>query len=333
MAQPATSNFVSYQYGKSVFADSNSVGKLSYIQRRVKGIGSAAVATWRAMQKNHTLRIAAGLSYYFLLSLFPAMIFAAAVLGYLPLPNLFDQLLIGMSKVMPPDSMAVVRKTLESVFTPNRAGLLSFGMLFTLWSTSGGFTAIIEGLNVAYDVPETRPIWKTRLLAIELTFVVGVLMVIALGVLIVGPEFGSWVARHTGTTVVFAWIWPHLRWFVAVAFTVLAVELLYFLAPNIKQRFWATLPGAIFSVAAWIVASLGLGIYLREFPNYNKTYGSLGAVIALMLWFYISGIILLVGAEFNAEYTRCCGDPELPLKDGKQVIHEEKPSTQEPKVA
>jgi membrane protein len=313
--------------------DSTLQQRFAGLWRRIKGIGTAAAKTWRGMQKNHTLAIAAGLSYYFLLSLFPAMIFAAAVLGYLPLPNLFDQLLGGLSKVMPPDSMAVVRKTLESVFTPNRAGLLSFGMLFTLWSTSGGFSAIIEGLNVAYDVPETRPIWKTRLLALELTFVVGILMVVALGVLIVGPEFGSWVARHTGTTTLFAWIWPHLRWFVAVAFTVLAVELLYFLAPNIKQRFWATLPGAMFSVAAWILSSLGLGIYLREFPNYNKTYGSLGAVIALMLWFYISGIILLVGAEFNAEYTRCCGDPELPLKDGQQVVHQEKPSAQEPEAA
>ena len=307
--------------------------RLSGPLRRVKGLGTAAVKTWRGMQKNHTLAIAAGLSYYFLLSLFPAMIFAAAVLGYLPLPNLFGQLLLGLGKVMPPDSMAVVRKTLEGVFIPNRAGLLSFGMLFTLWSTSGGFSAIIEGLNVAYDVPETRPIWKTRLLALELTFIVGVLMVVALAVLIVGPEFGSWVARHTGTTVLFAWVWPHLRWFVAVGFTVLAVELLYFLAPNVKQRFWATLPGAIFSVGAWIVASLGLGIYLREFPNYNKTYGSMGAVIALMLWFYLSGIVLLVGAEFNAEYTRCCGDPELPLKDGQEVVHREKPSAQTPKAA
>src|SRR5438270_11024278 len=116
--------------------------RLAYLRRRVKGLGTAAIKTWRGMQKNHTLAIAAGLSYYFLLSLFPAMIFAAAVLGYLPLPNLFDQLLGGLSKVMPPDSMVVVRKTLQSVFTPNRAGLLSFGMLFTLWSTSGGFSAI-----------------------------------------------------------------------------------------------------------------------------------------------------------------------------------------------
>src|SRR6266404_8033571 len=307
--------------------------RLSAVGRRVKGLGTAAVQTWRRMQKNHTLAMAAGLSYYFLLSLFPAMIFAAAVLGYLPLPHLFDQLMYGLSKVMPADSMVVVKKTLQGVFVPNRAGLLSFGMLFTLWSTSGGFSAIIEGLNVAYDVPETRPIWKTRLLALELTFIVGTLMVIALAVLIVGPEFGNWVARHTHTTVLFAWVWPRLRWFVAVGFTVLAVELLYFLAPNIKQRFWATLPGAIFSVGAWILVSLGLGIYLREFPNYNKTYGSLGAVIALMLWFYLSGIVLLVGAEFNAEYARCCGDPELPLKDGQQVIHQERPSAKEPEAA
>ncbi len=313
--------------------DSMIHAKFAEIRRRVIGLGTAAAQTWRRMQKNHTLAIAAGLSYYFLLSLFPAMIFAAAVLGYLPLPHLFDQLMYGLAKVMPADSMAVVRKTLAGIFVPNRAGLLSFGMLFTLWSTSGGFSAIIEGLNVAYDVPETRPIWKTRLLAIGLTFIVGILMVIALAVLIVGPEFGSWVARHTHTSVLFAWIWPHLRWTVAVAFTVLAVELLYYLAPNIKQRFWATLPGAIFSVGAWILASLGLGIYLREFPSYNKTYGSLGAVIALMLWFYVSGIVLLVGAEFNAEYARCCGDPQLPLKDGQQVIRQERPSAKEPEAA
>jgi len=307
--------------------------RLAAFGRRFTGLGTAAVQTWHRMQKNHTLAMAAGLSYYFLLSLFPAMIFAAAVLGYLPLPHLFDQLMYGMSKVVPPESMAVVRKTLESVFIPNRAGLISFGMLFTLWSTSGGFNAIIEGLNVAYDVPETRRIWRTRLLALELTFIVGILMVTALAVLIVGPEFGNWVARHTHTTILFAWIWPRLRWFIAVGFTVLAIELLYFLAPNIKQRFWATLPGAIFAVSAWILVSLGLGIYLREFPNYNKTYGSLGAVIALMLWFYLSGIVLLVGAEFNAEYARCCGDPQLPLKDGQQVIHQERPSSDEPKAA
>src|SRR5947209_16003860 len=184
--------------------DSMIHARLSELQRRVKGLGTAAVQTWRRMQRNHTLAIAAGLSYYFLLSLFPAMIFAAAVLGYLPLPHLFDQLLYGLGKVMPADSMTVVKKTLEGVFVPNRAGLLSFGMLFTLWSTSGGFAAIIGGLNVAYDVPETRPIWRTRLLAIGLTFLLGILMVIALGAVIVGPEFGNWVARHTGTTVLFA---------------------------------------------------------------------------------------------------------------------------------
>jgi membrane protein len=317
----------------TLFLNSNANGRVAHLWRRIKGLGTAATATWRVMQKNHTLAIAAGLSYYFLLSLFPAMIFAAAVLGYLPLPHLFDQLLFGLAKVMPADSMAVVRKTLEGVFVPNRAGLLSFGMLFTLWSTSGGFAAIIEGLNVAYDVPETRPIWRTRSLAIGLTFLVGILMVIALGALIVGPQFGNWIARHTGTTVLFAWMWPYLRWLVAVSFTVLAVELLYFLAPNIKQRFWSTLPGAIFSVGAWILVSLGLGIYLREFPNYNKTYGSLGAVIALMLWFYLSGIVLLVGAEFNAQYARCCGDPQLPLKDGQDVIHKQRPSAQQPEAA
>src|SRR5512142_1198852 len=150
------------------------------------------------IMQNHTMAMAAGLSYYFVLSLFPLLILLASVVAYLPIPNLFNTILGVMSRVVPPDSMGLVRKIIASVLTPHRGGLLTFGILATLWSASGGFNSLIEALNVAYDVPETRPMWKTRLTAIELMFVVGLLMVIAVGVMFVGPQFGGWLAGKVG---------------------------------------------------------------------------------------------------------------------------------------
>src|SRR5438105_7421254 len=135
----------------------------------------------------------------------------------------------------------------------------------------------MEGLNVAYDVPEKRAWWRTRLLALGLTFLIGALVVVSLGVMIVGPEFGSWLSARLHLSQVFAVVWPFIRWTVAVVFVVLAVELVYFLAPNVKQRFKNTLPGALVAVGGWILTSYFLGIYFRHFANYNKIYGALGA--------------------------------------------------------
>jgi membrane protein len=143
--------------------------------------------------------------------------------------------------------------------------------LGTLWGASGGFAAAIEALNVAYDVDETRPFWKTRPLAIGLTVLSGILLLTALGVMIVGPHFGEWLAGRLHLSQIWLWLWPYVHWTTAVAFTILAVEAIYFLAPNVRQRFRATLPGAILAVAFWIGLSYLLGIYFRSFANFNKT--------------------------------------------------------------
>ncbi len=267
---------------------------------------------WHDILTNHTMAMAAGLSYYFVLSLFPLLILAAALLAYLPIPNLFAQILALMARVVPRESMGLVRKVIETVVQPH-GGLVTFGIVGTIWSASSGFAGLIEALNVAYDVPETRPVWRTRLVALELMVVTGTLLLAAMLLLLVGPKAAIWIFKATHIPNVL-WIWPYIKWSVSVAFTVLAVELLFYWAPNVKQRFWATLPGALIGVGFFIGGSYGLGLYFQRFANYNKTYGTLGAAMALMVWMYYSWFAILVGAELNSELVKAGGGGKLELK-------------------
>jgi membrane protein len=270
-------------------------------------LGRVKDALWRtveAVPEKHTLQMAAALSYYFVISLFPAFLLVSAILAYLPGAKPFDQVLSLMSGFVPTDSIDLLRKVLATVVSPNRSTLLSFGILGTLWTASGGFAAAIEALDIAYEVEDARPFWVTRPLAVGMTLLVGVLLLSALGVMIVGPQFGTWLATRTNFSWLFAAAWPYIHWTVAVLFTVLAMEALYFLAPNVKQRFWTTLPGAVLAVGCWIGLSYGLGIYFRSFANFNKTYGTMGAVIALMVWLYWTSFFMLVGAELNCQLAK-----------------------------
>ena len=268
------------------------------------GIKPALVETYEDVLRNHTLQMAAALSYYFVLSIFPALIFLSAIVAYLPLPDLFNQALSLLGGLLPEDSMGLVRRVLSDVITRNRGTFLSLGILGTLWTSSGGFSAAIEALNIAYGVNDDRPFWETRPLAVGLAIVIGVLMLVALSVMMVGPRFGEWIAGRVHLSHLFVLVWPYIHWSIAIGFTILAVEALYFLAPNVKQRLRATLPGAILAVGCWIALSYLLGLYFRHFANFNKTYGTLGAGIALMTWLYWTGFALLVGAELNSELAK-----------------------------
>ena len=263
----------------------------------------ALLRTYDDIEDHHTLQMAAALSYYFVMSLFPSLIVLSAIVTYLPVPDLFNHALNLMAIFIPPDSMGIVKKVLADVVTPNRTAFLSIGLVGTLWAASGGFAAAIEALNIAYDVQETRPFWKTRPLSIGLAVLIGLLLITALAV-IVGPQFGIWLSGRLHMSLLWQWLWPYIHWTISIGFTVIAVEVLYFLAPNVKQRFFATLPGAILAVGCWIGLSYLLGIYFRSFANFNKTYGTLGAAIALMVWLYWTGFAMLVGAELNAELAK-----------------------------
>jgi len=265
--------------------------------------------------EGHIFSFAAALSYYFLLALFPALIAFATFVGFLPIPHLFNTIVGAMARVVPRESMGIVRRVVADVTSRNHPALLSFGLLGALWTCSSAFATMIEALNVAYDVPETRPMWKTRLLAFELTFLVGLLVTIAFASLVVGPHFGKFLAATIGLSRAFAFFWPLMQHLVAGILMVLAVESLYFLAPNVKHGFLEPLPGAIFAVAGWIVLSDGLSFFFQKFEHLNKTYGVLGGAIALLVWLYWSGFIILMGADLNSELMK--------VKKESQVVAEE----------
>jgi membrane protein len=264
----------------------------------------ALAHTYKDVIRHHDLQVAAALAYYFVLSAIPCIIFLSAVVGFIPIPNLFGHIMGLMARLLPPDTMQAAYPMVNDILSSRRATWLSFGMLGTIWLASSAFDAMIEALDIAYDASDNRPIWKTRLLAIALAAISGSLFLIAFVVNILGPRFGDWLAMRIDLSAVFVALWPVLRWSIAIGFAVLAVEFLYFLAPNVKQRFLATLPGAVLSVVAWNGLSFALGYYFRHFANYNRTYGTLAGLIAFMVWLYWTSFALLVGAELNAELAK-----------------------------
>jgi membrane protein len=242
---------------------------------------------------------AAGLSYYFVLSLFPLLVSMAALLGYVPIPHMFEGLLTLMAKLVPGDGMSMVRNIVSDVMSHKHRHFLTFGLLFTIWTVSSGFAATIDGLNVVYRVCETRPIWKTRPIALGLTLLAGSLLLLAVGLMVEGTYLGIWFTARFELNPGMLAVWRFLRWGIAIIFAMLAVELLYHFGPDVKQRFRDSLAGAIVAVFIWIGLSYLLGSYFRHFDSFDKTYGPLGAAIGLYVWFYLSGFAILVGGELN----------------------------------
>ncbi len=275
----------------------------------------ALILAYRDVMEHHTLQVAAGLSYYLVLSLFPGLMFLSAVLGAIPLPDLFGSVLRLMWTLLPADTMRLVQSVLLDVLPTNHKAWLSFGIVGTIWVASAAFDAMIEALEIAYDAKEDRPFWRTRLLAIGLAAITAGLVLSALAVMIAGTHFGEWLASRIYVSQEFVLLWPAIHWAVAIVFTLVAVELLYFLAPNVKQRFLATLPGAILAVTCWIVLSYSLGFYFRHIASFSRTYGTLAGFIAFMIWCYWNSFALLVGAELNAKLAKESAKGQLPPKE------------------
>jgi len=256
------------------------------------------ITIYNDVYDEHLFVFAAGLSYYFVLSLFPLLVSMASLLGYVPIPHLFEGLLSLMARLVPGDGMSLVRNIVSDV-GHKHTHFLTLGLVFTLWTASSGFAALIDGLDLVYRVRETRPVWKTRPLALGLTLLAGSLLVVAVGLMVEGTYLGTWFTGEFNLSPAVLAAWLNLRWGIAAAFAVLALELLYHFGPNVKQRFRDSLTGAMVAVAAWIGLSYLLGTYFRHFESLDKTYGPLGAAIGLYVWFYLSGLAVLLGGEIN----------------------------------
>ena len=257
---------------------------------------------WHKMGEDELTDRAAGLAYYFLFALFPALLFLTALIGLLPIPHLMDRLMEYLSTALPPDAASVTQKTLREIVRGAHGGLLSIGVLGALWAASNGMASIITALNGVYGVRETRPFWKYRLVAIGLTLLFSVFILSAL-VLRMKTEKRSVrpiATSRVGLGWLFTLIWNVVSIPVVILLVSLGVALVYYLAPSVKQKFrWVT-PGSALAVSLWLVMSAGLRWYVTHFADYNATYGSLGGAILLMLWLYLSGVALLLGAGVNA---------------------------------
>jgi membrane protein len=291
------------------------LGGLSWLQ--------LAKRVWHEIEEDKVFGRAAELSYYFLLALFPFLIFLTSVIGLVVGSGtgtrhmLFNYL----ARIMPPSAFQLIDSTMYEVSAASSGGKLSFGLLAALWAASNGLTAITDSLNTAYDLNESRPWWKQRLVSIGLTMALSVLIIGALVLVVAGGKIAESLAAGYGFGPVFPTAWKIIQWPVILACMVLAFALIYYFAPDFREQAWQWLtPGAGIGVALWLLVSIAFRVYLHFFNSYSATYGSLGAVIILMLWLYFTGAAVLIGGEINSEIENAAakqGEPEAKEKGEK----------------
>src|SRR5436190_3716635 len=244
--------------------------------------------------------LAAQQAYDFFFALFPALLFVMAVASFFPVQDLIDTIVAKIAQIAPGDAVTLLRETLKSIAEQNSGGILTFAFLVTIWSSSGAMVSIITTLNAAYDVTESRPWWTTRLTAIVLTVGIAVFILTSMFLIVAGPTVAEALAARMHLGAAFKWTWWVLQWPVVFTLAASAVGLVYYFAPDVEQDWvWIT-PGSVLATILWLVISLGLKLYYQYMPN-ASAYGAIGGVMVLMLWFYVSGLALLFGAELNAE--------------------------------
>jgi membrane protein len=268
---------------------------------------------WARAEEDEIFARSAQLSYYFLLALFPLLLFLITLFGYLDGAgsSLRHKLLSYLGDVMPASALQLVVATIDQVTAARGGGKLSFGLLAAVWAASSGMGAIGQSLNAAYDVRETRPWWKVRLISIALTIALSTLITSALLIVLYGGRLGHTLAALVHEGRAFAATWRILQWPIALVFVFITFSLIYHFAPDLAakrrerrtsasdyRRRWLS-PGVLVAIALWLLVSLGFRLYLHFFNSYSATYGSLGALIILMLWFYLTGTAILLGGEIN----------------------------------
>ena len=279
--------------------------------------------TWREAIDDDVLGLAAQLSYYLFLALFPALLFLLALASFFPLSNITDDVGRSLGPFVSPQVLALIQDQMRRLADNENGGLLTFGVAGALWSSSAAIVSIVDALNRAYDIEEGRPWWKVRLLAIGLTLGVALLILLALSLVLVGPSVAEWLGRVTGWGAPFKWTWLVLQWPLVFVMVSTGIGLMYYFGPDAEQDWvWIT-PGAVAATTLWLLISLLFKLYIANFTDYEGSYGTVGGVIVVLLWLYVSGLAILVGAELNSEiehaspYGKAPGQKNL---DGKRLI-------------
>jgi len=265
------------------------------------------ISPWQLLRRtgaetinDDVLGMAGQLAYFFVLALFPALIFFVSLVAYLP-GEMAQQLVISARPFLPEAAVSIVEDQIAKLTAGDTGGILTFGLLVAIWSSSTGLVAVSSTLNRAYDISEARPWWKVRGIAIMLTFALVLVVIFGLTLVIAGPMIAVKIGAWVGLGPTFTTVWNIARWPVIFLIVSLAMALIYYFAPDADQDWiWIT-PGSILATLLWIAASIGLQAYLGFAGNFNETYGTLGGAMVILLWLYVTGIAILIGGEMNAE--------------------------------
>ena len=269
--------------------------------------GPRRLSPWRFAQRvtagvieHQSMGSAAQIAYFLLFATFPFLFTLASLLAFLPISNLMEWLLHILGSVVPPAAVDLMRNSVERLVTRQRSGLLSVGIVVSVWAAANAVEAFMQGLNRIYGLREHRPFWKTRGIALLLAVGVSLFTVLGLLALWFGTQVSHWWANRGGLGPLPVQVWDFARWPLVLLLLIGAIDQLYFIGPAVRQRWrWVT-PGAVVAVLGWVAASLGFSAYVRHFGSYNATYGSIGAVIILLTWMYLTAFFVLLGAEINA---------------------------------
>lgn len=260
-----------------------------------------ATRTYKEILADDLFNLAAQQAYYFFFALFPALLTLISIASFFPIHNLVGEIVNVLGRFAPPDVLTIITEQVTKISQSDHGGILTFAFLLTLWSTSGAVVSIISTLNAAYDITEGRPLWRVRVLAILLTVGIALFILVSIALVLAGPTLAEHIANSMHLGPAFKWASWILQWPIVFALVATGIGSIYYFAPDAEQDWiWIT-PGSVIATLLWVVASLGLKLYITYFGSYNETYGTLGAFIVLLTWFYLSGLAILIGAEVNAE--------------------------------
>jgi membrane protein len=272
---------------------------------------------WKEIDHDEIFTRSAALTYYTVLALFPMILFLTSILGLMAGPGteLQQGMVHYLMTALPASASSMVQTTVQEITKNSGGGKISFGLLFALWSGSAGMVAVMDALNHCYEVPERRGMVKSRLTSIGLTIVVSILVLVALTMVLFGGHIATWVGGMMHMGGLFTLAWKIVQWPVALAFMLISFAIIYYFGPDVEQRNWMWItPGSVVGLVLWIVATIGVKIYLHFSNSYSQYYGSLGGAMILLLWLYVSGTAFLIGAEVNTEIENAAakrlGDPE-----------------------
>nr|WP_256366812.1 YihY/virulence factor BrkB family protein [Acidobacterium sp. S8] len=288
----------------------------------LRGISVRVIAqrTWKSVMADRLFGHAAELGFYFLFALFPTLLSASSILGIAARSanQIYTKLLNYLALVIPTAALGTVLATFNETTAAVTSGKMTFGLIAAIWSASVGISAIQDTLNVVYKVEDTRSYFRARIYAIALTIILSIIFTLILVCLLGGDYFATLTLQHPYNrflAIIAAVFTRLLGWSLASALLALSFAVIYYWAPDLKTRHWHWLtPGGAVGIVGWLLASLGLRAYLYFFNNFSITYGSLGAVIVLLTWFYLTGFMLLLGAEINSEIEAAAAEKRIPVQ-------------------